>query len=1085
MKHLKFSLFSVVSLAGAVALTGCSGSFGFPDASVNSPISPAVSPGNISGSNFGGHAPIVNAKVFMLQVSSSGYGMQATSLINSSGGTADTSIVGGTSTNPTAYYVTTDAAGGFNIPASGYNCTPGYPVYLYAYGGAPDTNPAVGPSYITSATGNGTTTTFTVGNEKFYVGQQVTFQGIPTGNPFVSLDGGVVGGQGTDQAGAPQTVTGIGTSGNTTFTINFPYSGTTAAGAFGNNSIVSPIGAQNPGIVNLAVLGTCPSTQTAAFNITGVPVGTSSNVLTGISASDIAKLSVGDLVLGPGIGPNFVPTAITAINSTTAPYSITLAATDTGGNGVTSYPNGYSIYTYNFESGSATPINYVYMNEVSTVAAAFAMAPFAETNTIGANGVVTRTGTDAQHIGANGGPGTLSFTGLVNAATNAGQLYDIQGVSNSYTTTDGESHVARTYVPNSGGDPLGVNPSTSVTSRGIAKVPTALIDTLGNILASCVDSNNTYGLGATGGTASSACMTLFETATSNGVPVGSLGATTPKDIATAAINIAHYPAGNGQGTNGGTTNPYTSALIALQGTIFPFVPALPTSTTPNDFVIGLNITVPQGATTTNYLGSSGTVPAAAIPTAIATDQYGDAFVGTTGCGTGTESATNGFGCVLQLGPTQLLPALPTVGGVGLAQGVKSISLGPSGKLWATGAYVTSLTTQGVRSLESGQTVGGYTPPAGGFYIVVNTPSPTNPITYGTVAGGTSSTSYNFAAFGNTLVNSVSGPYTSLFEGPAAIAVTGAGQAFISDYNYNTTAPATTSGYLHFITGVNNGGTSYSYNSVNLDSDYLLQGPGGTGVNCLAGVTALAIGSGTSSGNGSYRQGAAYNVWATSTTGTQGMCTNQVPATGGLAPAVSTTPPINTLTVTTGTTGDLLEETGPQYGPTSVAVDATDVAWDANQSPGTANINNQTGEGFPNDGVPNYGTQIGFARNGVSGTYGPSGVAIDGNNNQWYTNLGSNSVSAFTSPGYVLYLADNPTGISPAGTAAGAGNGGYTASGTMSGPSAIAIDPSGDVWVTNTTSSGVGYSVTELIGVAAPTYVPLSAAASVGKLGAKP
>jgi len=63
--------------------------------------------------------------------------------------------------------------------------------------------------------------------------------------------------------------------------------------------------------------------------------------------------------------------------------------------------------------------------------------------------------------------------------------------------------------------------------------------------------------------------------------------------------------------------------------------------------------------------------------------------------------------------------------------------------------------------------------------------------------------------------------------------------------------------------------------------------------------------------------------------------------------------------------------------------------------------------------------------------------------------------------------------------------GYTASGQMSAPARIAIDPSGDVWVTNTGSSGVGYSVTELIGAAAPTYTPLSSAALSNKLGSKP
>ena len=39
--------------------------------------------------------------------------------------------------------------------------------------------------------------------------------------------------------------------------------------------------------------------------------------------------------------------------------------------------------------------------------------------------------------------------------------------------------------------------------------------------------------------------------------------------------------------------------------------------------------------------------------------------------------------------------------------------------------------------------------------------------------------------------------------------------------------------------------------------------------------------------------------------------------------------------------------------------------------------------------------------------------------------------------------------------------------------------------TNTGTTGVGYSVTELIGVAAPTFTPLSSAAYNNKLGAKP
>jgi hypothetical protein len=165
------------------------------------------------------------------------------------------------------------------------------------------------------------------------------------------------------------------------------------------------------------------------------------------------------------------------------------------------------------------------------------------------------------------------------------------------------------------------------------------------------------------------------------------------------------------------------------------------------------------------------------------------------------------------------------------------------------------------------------------------------------------------------------------------------------------------------------------------------------------------------------------------------------------------------------------------------VDANDVGWDTNQSPGALAIDtlNQTGEAFPNNGVASYNGAYGFA---VSATTTPTAVAIDGNNNLWIANLGSNSVSAYTNPG-VPVLGTNATAISPAGTMRGANNGGYTAGGTLSAPAGIAIDPSGDVWVINTSSSGVGYSVTELIGVAAPTYTSLAAAAANNKLGAKP
>jgi hypothetical protein len=1029
MQQLKLIPFAIAGLVGAFALVGCGSSVSFDTSGTFPATTTTTMSKPIQFSNFGGHAPIVGAKVFLLQAGQTGYGSKSTSILSnavlSQGGGTDTTYVGSSGTP--AYYVTTDGAG-FGSITGDYTCTAGLPVYLYALGGAPDSNPAVGASNMSSAslTSDGTylTETFIVDNEKFYVGQQVTFANIPAGNNFAGNNGQTF------------TVSAISTTDNKSFTIrtNNLYTGG-YQGPFTISGTVTPIGVQNPGIVNTAMLGNCPS----PFTISAQVLSGNAQFLTNISPSDAAKLTNANVaanswqISGPGL-----PAGTTITFANVAGGTIVVSNADTNASGT---PYTFTVTPpFTFGANSSSPISFIYMNEVSTAAMMFAMAPFAETSTI-SGGVVTRTGTDAQHIGIPAS-NSLALTGLQNAAVNAGQLYDITGgnVGTGCTPVgqcaNGEAHVARPTVPNSG------------TGKGVATVPQSLIDTLGNILAACVDSNNLYGFGATGGTPSTQCKTLFQTATSDGKPVTSFGATTPLDTATAAINIAHYPAGNGA-----SAGSFMSNLFGLQSGVVPFQPML--STAPTDFVIGINITVPQGTNPTNYLGSSGTTPAAAIPTSIATNANGEAFVGTTGCGSGgAESATNGYGCVLQIEPTQLLPALPTVGGVGLVQGVKSVSVGPSGKVWATG------------TLETGQSVGGFTAPPGGFYVVQNAPSAANPITYGT-ANGALSTSYNFASYGNVSYNVNPGVYTYYYGQPTSIAVSGLGQAYIAD---------TTKGYLHDVTGLASAGSTppLSYTTTNYDSEYLIQGVltnGSQTTNCQANISAVAIGpltpATTSGGSG------AYNIWSVSQGGnvTQGMCTIPNPNPTTLTPAMTNNPTVNTVTP--------ISQLGPQYTVTSVAVDANDVGWDTNQG---SNGANGIAEGFPDNGQGGYGGVFAFAG---SNTTTPSGIAIDGNNNLWVTNLGSNSVSAYTSSGPVTGSGQNTTTISPAGTGQGNGDGGYKAGGTISGPSAIAVDISGDVWVANTSSSGVGYSVTELIGVAAPAYRPLAAAQAANKLGAKP
>ncbi len=159
---------------------------------------------------------------------------------------------------------------------------------------------------------------------------------------------------------------------------------------------------------------------------------------------------------------------------------------------------------------------FISVNEVTTVAAAYAFAGFA---------------TDATHVSSTATP--LAKVGIANAFANAGNLASI-----------------------SSGAALATTPAGNGTA------PQMEINSLGNILAACVNSS---------GAGSSACTTLFSNALSGGAT-----GTTPTDTATAAIDIAHNPGLN-------ITN-----LYALSIANPPFAPALPAQ--PLDFTVALSFT---------------------------------------------------------------------------------------------------------------------------------------------------------------------------------------------------------------------------------------------------------------------------------------------------------------------------------------------------------------------------------------------------------------------------------------------------------------------------------------------------------------
>ena len=199
-------------------------------------------------------------------------------------------------------------------------------------------------------------------------------------------------------------------------------------------------------------------------------------------------------------------------------------------------------------------ITYVYINEVSTSAAAYALSGF---------------GSGPFNIGYPSGD-ALAKAGIQNATNNAAALYNIEGAYLS-TTFAGEGHIA--------------NPTTPA-GNGVA--PQSTLDTLGNILAACVDSNNLTNSASNPNVSGSSdsCSTLFTYATSNGVPFGSPSGvgTIPTDTATAAFNIAHNPAGNAA-----YSAQFMTSVYSLQGSqVTPFSPNL--SSQPNDFTVGIQYT---------------------------------------------------------------------------------------------------------------------------------------------------------------------------------------------------------------------------------------------------------------------------------------------------------------------------------------------------------------------------------------------------------------------------------------------------------------------------------------------------------------
>jgi hypothetical protein len=673
LKHfrsfLSFSLLIAVSfgLAGCIATT-VNGGASFPDTQLSTSGVPL---GSISGSNYGGHAPLVGAHVYAVEPGTSGYGSLVKGVLTAasnttangswtnSGNPSDEFVPAADAAGNKFYGVQTDLTGAFNISGD-YTCDPGVPVYLIAYGGAPQypsgTNTYQISKVVVTGTENPYTYTFTVSSppELAYVAEGATISGTIAGTTFTSTGTGVIAGSGATALSTTQ----------------FSMTSTTGkAGTYTPSGVSVTFNPNyNPAAVNMAMLGLCPAAG------------------------------------------NFQKT-----------------------------------------------ISYVYMNEISTAAVAYSLAGFVNSS------ATSQTGNDEFHIGSSGT--TQALQGIANAALTANNLYNIQGGPVS-STFAGEGHIAN-----------------AVTPGGNGTVPQTTLDSIGNTLAACVDSTNTYRItSASGvtpvtfsGTLSNACQTLFQYASDNGVLDNTVYNSSLKtghqafNTAQAAFNMANFPQGEGTGTTNSagvqsvttltsaSAKNFAAALFNLPTGNVPFSPNL--TGTPDSWVVPITYT--NNTTTTADLGW--------FPYRAAIDSQGSIWVAT------ANSATK----FSNLGVVQYSPSGVTSG--------TSLAIDQNDNVWVTSSAGLTTLNGSIQEFDSaGNTLQSALTPAGisGPYSVSIDGS--NNVWIGNVnASSIGNTSGNYLLKLSNAGTSISSYQNAAFQSIEGSAIDSTGALWGANYSSST------------------------------------------------------------------------------------------------------------------------------------------------------------------------------------------------------------------------------------------------------------------------------------------------------------
>jgi hypothetical protein len=694
----------------------------------------------------------------------------------------------------------------------------------------------------------------------------------------------------------------------------------------------------------------------------------------------------------------------------------------------------------------------VNINEVTTIATVWSLQQFmAPPSGVAASATTSQGGTTSGvgvNVGAPSGPaGGYGSSGV---QTSVIGLQNAFGMINNMVNLSTGSAAAPT--------------NTWATSE------TLRINGLADVLASCVN---------TDGATSTACSTLMADVTPSGL-------TKSADTIQAAFYIAQNPGLK------------VSTIYALGVPTAPF----PAGSTPNDFTLAVNLAP-------TYTSGSNTVFGVAAPHHVAIDLYGNAWLSNNSFTTGIAGFVNPGSSVVELAPSGNILMNPVTSFTASTTGgsysqfttkptsnsvsytvPRMVAIDTSNNVWVANYNASTGTpAAGSVGLFKGSSAVGVAGSVNGGYYVGKFP-------WGLAIDGNN----------NVYVTNTATASTSVLDGQSIgkiVASTGA-------YTYSTSGGngSSTSTQLPNVLNDSNLGNGLSSAVIAIDTNTFASG-GTNGL--LWSVSPACL---MTSGN--------FDSTATIPWGVVSIfdADNLSPASASQA-----TTAFSNATLGAGSTTNCGTSTYTGAGltinqtftaamalPYGIAIDRNNGVWIADdnnngtnvgfngltylQAP-TASTGNIPGSAYEAVGYSTGGTVTSAGNTlGSSSTPGNSSIVraatydeVDGNNNVWVAGqgvpfIGEASYNASTNTVNFIYSSQN---------------GGWNH--TFSNAYGLAIDPSGNVWIANSNTSGtntyaanstgplagipVGCSMTVIVGAAGPLVTPLSLAVKSSMLGQKP